>query len=107
MARWIERSILLGLGVLTLTRGKIVQVVNKLVEEGEVRPEEAPSIIDKLVARGEEDRKALRKLVREELDKRSIGAPLASRKDIEELSQKIDELAARVEELTGKKPVKK
>jgi hypothetical protein len=32
---------------------------------------------------------------------------VASRKDIEELNQKIDELTAMVEELAGKKPTKK
>ena len=101
--RLIEKSILLGLGVLTLTRDKIVQAVNSLVEEGEVKAEEAPSIIDKLVARGEEEREELRKLMRDELDKLRISAPMASRKDIEALSQKIDDLAARIDELAGKK----
>lgn len=103
MARLIEKSLLLGLGVLTLTRDRVVQVVNKLVEEGEVKADEAPSVIDKLVARGEEEREELRKLVRQELDKLRIGMPLASRKDIEGLSQKIDELAAKVERLAKKK----
>ncbi len=107
MGRLIERSLLLGLGALTLTRDKVVQFVNKMVQEGDVKPEEVPNIVDKLVARGEEEREALRKMVREELDKLRISAPLASRKDIEELSQKIDELAVRVEELAGKKPAKK
>jgi polyhydroxyalkanoate synthesis regulator phasin len=65
MAGLIERSLLLGLGVLTLTRDKVKQFVDKLVEEGEVKPEEAPSIIDKLVTRGETEREELRKLVRE------------------------------------------
>jgi polyhydroxyalkanoate synthesis regulator phasin len=104
--RLIEKSMLLGLGVLTLTRDKIVQAVNSLVEEGEVKAEEAPSIIDKLVARGEEEREELRKLMRDELDKLRISAPMASRKDIEALSQKIDDLAARIDELAGKKPEK-
>lgn len=101
--RLIEKSMLLGLGVLTLTRDKIVQAVNSLVEEGEVKAEEAPTIIDKLVARGEEEREELRKLMRDELDKLRISAPMASRKDIEALSQKIDDLAARIDELAGKK----
>jgi polyhydroxyalkanoate synthesis regulator phasin len=101
--RLIEKSMLLGLGVLTLTRDKIVQAVNSLVEEGEVMAEEAPSIIDKLVARGEEEREELRKLMRDELDKLRISAPMASRKDIEALSQKIDDLATRIDELAGKK----
>jgi polyhydroxyalkanoate synthesis regulator phasin len=96
MAGLIERSLLLGLGVLTLTRDKVVQFVDKLIEEGEVRPGEAPGIVDKLVTRGEEEREELRKLVRDELDKTRF---VASRKDVEALSQKIDELAAKVEEL--------
>ena len=107
MAGLIERSLLLGLGVLTLTRDKVVRFVNKMVEEGEVKPEEAPGIVDRLVARGEEDREALRKLMREEIDKIHGTMPVASRKDIDELNQKIDELTAMVEELAGKKPTKK
>ena len=104
MAGLIEKSLLLGLGVLTLTRDKVVQFVNKMVEEGEVAAEEAPTIVDRLVARGEEDREALRKLMREELEKMRLNVPLASRRDIEELKQKIDELTARIEELAGKEP---
>ena len=107
MAGLIEKGLLASLGVLTLTRDKVVQLVNQLVEEGEVKPEEAPSIIDRLVEQGEAEKQELHKLVHQELDKIHISAPLASRKDIEELSQKIDELAARVEELTGKKSAKK
>lgn len=101
--RLIEKSMLLGLGVLTLTKEKVAQAVNSLVEEGEVKAEDAPSIIDRLVTRGEEEREELRKLMREELDKLRVRAPMASHKDIEELGQKIDELAARVDELAGKK----
>jgi polyhydroxyalkanoate synthesis regulator phasin len=101
--RLIEKSMLLGLGVLTLTRDKIVQAVDSLVDEGEVKAEEAPGIIDKLVSRGEEEREALRQMMRDEIEKRRIHAPVASRKDIEELSQKIDDLAARIDGLAGKK----
>ena len=105
--RLIEKSMLLGLGMLTLTRDKIVQTVNSLVEQGEVEAEEAPNIIDRLVTLGEEEREELRKMMRDELDKRRITMPMASRKDIEELSQKIDELAARIDELAGEKTGKK
>ena len=51
MARLIERSLLLGLGALTLTRDKVNHFVDKLIEEGEVKPEEAPGIVDRLVTR--------------------------------------------------------
>jgi polyhydroxyalkanoate synthesis regulator phasin len=103
MARLIERSLLLGLGALTLTRDKVNHFVDKLIEEGEVKPEEAPGIVDKLVTRGEEEREELRKLVRQELDR----VLPTSRHGIEELNSKMDDLAAQIEELTGKKPTKK
>jgi len=104
MVGLIEKSLLAGLGALTLTRDKVKQFVDKLVEEGEVKPEEAPGVVDRLVSRGEAEREELRKLVRDELDKTRF---VASRKDIEALSQKIDELTAKVEELAGKKPARK
>ena len=102
MARLIEKSLLLGLGILTLTRDKVTQFVDKLIEEGEVKADEAPRIIEKLVARGEEEREELRRLVREELDKVGVGVPRASRKDIQDLGQKIDELTIKIEELASK-----
>ncbi len=107
MTGLIERSMLAGLGLLTLTRDKAKQFVDKLVEEGEVKPDEARSVVDRLVARGEEEREELRKLVRQELDKARANVPVISRKDVEALSQKIDELTVKVDELAGKKPAKK
>jgi len=107
MAGLIERSLLLGLGALSMTRDKVVHLVNELAKEGEVKPEEVPDIVDRLVARGEQDREELRRMVREELDRLRIRVPLASRKDIEDLSHKIDELAAKVEELSSEESEKK
>ena len=107
IVRLIEKGLLLGLGVLTLTRDKVVHTVNSLVEEGEVKAEEAPRIVDRIMARGQEEREELRNLVRDELDKLKINMPMASHKDIKDLSQKIDELAARIDELASPKTDKK
>lgn len=107
MVGLIEKSVLAGLGVLTLTRDKVKKFVDKLVEEGEVRPEEAPGIVDKLVTRGKAEREELRKLVREELDKARASVTPVSRQDIEELNRKLDELAAQVEKLVKKKTTQK
>jgi polyhydroxyalkanoate synthesis regulator phasin len=103
MAKLIEKGLLLGLGVLTLTRDKVAKTVNELVEEGEVKAEEAPSVIDRLVSRGEEEREELRKMVRDEMDKMRANVPLATRKDIEGLSEKIDRLAAQMSESSAEK----
>lgn len=96
VTRWLERSLLLGLGLFAVTREKVVQFVDKLVEEGEVCAEEAPKVVERLITRGEEEREALRKLIREEMAR---WAP-PSRQDVEDLKRKVDELSARVEELS-------
>ena len=103
MAGLVEKGLLLGLGVLTLTRDKVVQFVNKMVEEGEVKAEEAPTIVDRLVAKGEEEREQVREMMREELEKMRANVPLVTHKDVETLNQKIDELTAMIEELAGEK----
>ncbi|MGC9522480.1 MAG: phasin family protein, partial [Anaerolineae bacterium] len=94
MAGLVERSLLAGLGVLTLTRERVVRFVDRLVEEGEVSREEAPSLVERLVERGQAKREELHKLVRDELEKSRASMP-ASRRDVEELHQKIDDLATR------------
>lgn len=95
MAGLLEKTLLMGLGVLTLTREKVKQAVDELVEEEEVEPEEARRLVDTLVAKGKQEREGLRKLVREELD----SVRPVTRKEFDQLNQKVDQLLARVEEL--------
>lgn len=106
MAGWLERSVLLGLGVLTITRDRVKEFVDKLVETGEVKAEEAPGVIDRLVARGEAEREELRRVVRQEMDRVRANVPVVSRKDIEELSYKIDGLTAQINDLARDKAAK-
>jgi len=108
MAGLLEKSLLLGLGVLTLTRDKVVQIVDRMVAEGDVESKDAPAVVDKLVARGEQEREALRGLLRQELEKLNVDAavPIATRKDIEDVNAKLDVLTAQVEKLAGKKSAK-
>jgi polyhydroxyalkanoate synthesis regulator phasin len=106
MGGWLERSVLLGLGVLTITRDRVKEFVGKLVESGEVKAEEAPGVINRLVAQGEAEREELRRVVREEMDRIRASLPVVSRKDIEELGRKIDELTARIDDLAPDKAAK-
>lgn len=95
MAGLIEKTFLLGLGVLTVTREKIREAVNELVESEELKPEEAQELVDVLVAKGERERQELRGLVQQELD----NVRPVSRKEFEALSQKVDELGAQLEKM--------
>jgi polyhydroxyalkanoate synthesis regulator phasin len=94
MAGLLERTMLLGLGVLTLTRDKVKSAIDELVEEKEVEPEEARRLVDALVDKGQEEREELRRMIREEVDK----VKPITRKEFNELNQKIDDLMARMQE---------
>lgn len=104
MVKLIEKGLLLGLGTLTLTREQVAKFVDKLIEEGQVRPEEAPGVVSQLVARGEEEREALHRLVREELEKTRDSVTPVTRRDIEELNRRMDELTGRVDSLLAEEP---
>ncbi len=97
MAGVIDTLLALGFGALSMTRERAKKIVDELVKKGEVRLEESKALIDKMTSRGEEERAELRKLIEEGLERAKTG--LVTRKDIEELSAKIDSLA---EKLAGK-----
>ncbi len=94
MAGMIDTLLALGFGALSMTRERAQKVVDELVKKGEVRLEESRALIDKMTSRGEEERAELRKLIEEELKRAKSG--VASRKDIEELSARIDALAEKL-----------
>jgi polyhydroxyalkanoate synthesis regulator phasin len=100
MASILEKTLLMGLGVLTLTRDKVSEAVNELVAEEEVQPEEAGKLVDALVSKGEKERQALRDIIRQEVDR----VKPVTRKELEALNQRVDMLAERIEQLTEEMP---
>ncbi|MGD2164585.1 MAG: hypothetical protein PVH50_03555 [Anaerolineae bacterium] len=97
MANILEKTLLMGLGVFTLTREKVREAVNELVQEEGVEPEEAQKLVDALVAKGEREREELRDMIRKEV---SSVKPVTRRefdalkRDVEKLAQKVDGLAS-------------
>lgn len=95
MANVLEKALLMGLGVFTLTRDKVREAVNELVEEEGVEPKEAEKLVDALVTKGEKEREALRQVVRQEVDRvRPI-----TREEFEALRQEVADLREAVESL--------
>ena len=92
MRERIERGILLGWGVLSLTRERAQAIADELVERGEARKEEVRELADRLATRGEKERDALRKLIQEELAQILGKANLATKQDIKALEKKIDKV---------------
>ena len=97
MANILEKTLLMGLGVFTLTRVKVREAVNELIEEEGVEPEEAEKLADALVSKGEKEREELRNMIRQEVDR----VKPVTRKEFEALKQQVEELADSIDQLEG------
>ncbi len=88
MTSLLEKGFLAGIGLLSMTREKAQKVMDELTQEGEVQKGEAKQWVDQLSARGEEERQALRKLIRDEVKKVLDEMGLATKEDIQKLIDK-------------------
>lgn len=96
MANILEKTLLMGLGVFTLTREKVREAVNELVETEGVEPEEADKLADALVKKGEKEREELRGMIGQEVRR----VTPVSRKEFETLIQRVDELEGEIHQGT-------
>lgn len=91
MRELLERAVLIGLGLASLTQEKAKAWADELTKRGELRREEIRRWVDDLVARGEKSREELRKMLREEVRKALKEMGLATREDIEALHRLMEE----------------
>lgn len=64
-----EDTINFGFGVFAYSREKIEELVEAMVQKGEVAKKDASAFVSELVKKGEEERKELHKIVGEEMKK--------------------------------------
>lgn len=88
MTSLLEKGFLAGLGLLSMTREKAQKIVEELTHEGEVQKSEMKEWVDQLSDRGEEERQALRKLIRDEMKKVLDEVGFATKEDIQKLLEK-------------------
>lgn len=66
MLNILERSINLGLGMFSYSKEKIEELVDELVEKGDVSKKDAKSLVNDLVKRGKEQREEFKMIIKEE-----------------------------------------
>ena len=88
----ITKLISLGLGVLALTKDKAEQIVEQLVEQGEITKEEGKGLVHELIKRGEksevEIKKRIEKTMKDMLEKLDV----PTRKEVDKLKAEIRKL---------------
>ena len=84
----IEKGFLAGIGLLSMTHDRALEVVAELDRQGEVQKDEVKEWVDQLANRGEEERQAFRELVRTELKNALSEMGLATKEDLQKLAAK-------------------
>lgn len=87
-----RRTLLFGIGAISLTAERAQEFANDLVERGEITREQGVSMVQELTRRGTEARKQFREAVRVEVRKALDEAKVPSESDIKRLEDKIDRL---------------
>ena len=88
MTTLLEKGFLAGIGLLSMTHEKAQKLIDELSHEGEVQKSEVKDWVDQLSNRGEEERQALRKLIRDEMKKVMDEMGIATKEDIQKLLEK-------------------
>jgi len=96
MRNFAQKMMLAGIGAFALTREKAEQVVNEMVKKGQVQGEDAESVLDDLMERGEQERDVLKKTIRTEFDRIKNDMNLITKKELEEISERISQLEKRL-----------
>jgi len=92
MKDFIRKSMLVGMGLATVTREKIEQTIDELIKKGEISEKEGKEAIDELVEKSREVKKELtdkiENIVSDTLKKLNI----PSREEFQELKDKVERM---------------
>ncbi len=88
----VKKTLLLGLGVASLTKEKAEEIVNELVKHGEVASKDRPKVINDILQKAEEEKKKFISKIKETVKTVVNEMGLPGKDDIDELKKKINEL---------------
>ena len=92
MLDFIRKTYLFGLGLTTVTREKIEEIVDELVSRGEVAEKDRSHVMEDLLKRAREEQQKLSAAVKETV-RNAIGElGIPSRKAFDELARRVDEI---------------
>lgn len=96
MKNLIKKSLLLGMGAISLTREKAEKIVRELEEKGEVTSNETKDFVNELVEKGEQERMLFKDAIKKELTSLQESMGLPSKTDLAALGERIKRLEERV-----------
>ena len=88
----VKNIVYAGVGAAFLTRDKIEELKNDLVDKGNMTREEGRQFVEELIAKSEKARDGLELWINQRVEERVRHLNLATQEDIDDLKRKIEEL---------------
>jgi len=92
-----KKSVLAGLGTAVVTKSKVQETINKMVEQGKLSSEEAEQYTREILETGENEWKELKTSINQTGRKFLSHINLADKMDLENLKNEYNDLAKRVD----------
>ena len=102
MIESLKKVGLLGIGVLSITEEKITQVVNELVEKGEMNKEEGKTLVHELLTEKKKQMQDFDEKISKDVQNAIGKSKIASKDDVSRLEDKITELEKTIQKLLEK-----
>ncbi|MCK5025739.1 MAG: phasin family protein [Nanoarchaeota archaeon] len=93
MASLIKKGLMLGLGITSMTKEAIEKTVKELEKKGEINAKEGKKMVGDLLKKSKKQNEEIKKTIEEQVQKALKSLPIATKKDIDALSAKIDKIS--------------
>lgn len=97
MIELIKKGVLLGLGVLAMTKEKAEEITDELIQKGQATKENRHQLIDDLLSRAKKLETDLESLINKQIKITIEKLGIPTKKDFDDLKKKIDTLIKKIE----------
>lgn len=99
MIELFEKTLMAGVGALSLTQQKTEELINEMKERLDLSEEKGRELLDRLQKTAQDNQKKLEKLAQDEVQKAFARVGVVTDKDIKSLQSKIRKLEKEIKEL--------
>lgn len=99
---FLKKTMLASIGAFEMTRSKVEEIVDTLVEKGEIKKGERSQAVMEMMDKVDENMKNFRARVSEEVEAKLKSMRVARKNDLEQLENKVDQLIESLAKLEDK-----
>ncbi len=101
MIEFIKKTMMMSMGLAFLTKDKVEELTNELVEKGKMSAKESREFFDDLIEKSEESSKKLEQQISEKVNTSLKRTNVATQDDIKELKKELEDLRKLVKKQQG------